>query len=51
MNVSDGHDACKPLGVRWVEPVLTGTNAAVAHPNGLGEYAIAQQTMRALGLR
>ncbi len=25
--VSNGHDACQPIGVRWVEPVLQGTNA------------------------
>jgi GDSL-like Lipase/Acylhydrolase family len=30
--VSDGHDACQPLGVRWVEPVLQGTNAVIVHP-------------------
>ena len=49
--VSDGHDACKPLGVRWVEPVLQGLNAVVAHPNALGEARMAAQAMRMLGLR
>src|SRR5262249_54487343 len=24
--VSEGHDACRPEGVRWIEPVLQGTN-------------------------
>lgn len=48
--VSDGHDACRPLGVRWIEPVLQGTNAVVVHPNALGEAEMASQTMRVLGL-
>jgi hypothetical protein len=48
--VSDGHDACRPLGVRWIEPVLQGTNAVVVHPNALGEAEMAAQTMRVLGL-
>ena len=48
--VSDGHDACQALGVRWVEPVLQGTNAVVVHPNALGEAEMAAQAMRVLGL-
>ncbi len=39
--VSEGHDACQPLGVRWVEPVLAGTNPVIVHPNALGEQAMA----------
>jgi lysophospholipase L1-like esterase len=49
--VSEGHDACQPLGVRWVEPVLQGTNAVVVHPNALGEQQMAAQAMKVLGLR
>ncbi len=49
--VSDGHDACQPLGVRWVEPVLQGTNAVIVHPNALGESQMAAQAMKVLGLR
>jgi lysophospholipase L1-like esterase len=49
--VSNGHDACQPLGVRWVEPVLQGTNPVIVHPNALGESAMAAQTMTVLGLR
>jgi lysophospholipase L1-like esterase len=49
-NVSDGHDACQPIGVRWVEPVLQGTNAVVVHPNALGEQQLAAQAMRVLDL-
>lgn len=48
--VSEGHDACQPVGVRWVEPVLQGTNAVIVHPNALGEREMAAQTMRVLRL-
>jgi hypothetical protein len=48
--VSNGHDACKPLGVRWIEPVLQGTNPVIVHPNALGETEMAAQAMRVLGL-
>jgi lysophospholipase L1-like esterase len=48
--VSEGHDACKPLGVRWVEPVLQGTNPVIVHPNALGESEMAAQAMQVLGL-
>jgi hypothetical protein len=49
--VSNGRDACKPIGVRWVEPVLQGTNAVIVHPNALGESQMAAQTIKVLGLR
>ncbi|MCW2988087.1 MAG: putative secreted hydrolase [Solirubrobacterales bacterium] len=49
--VSNGHDACQPIGVRWVEPVLQGTNPVIVHPNALGESEMAAQTMTVLGLR
>jgi hypothetical protein len=48
--VSEGHDACQPLGVRWIEPVLQTTNPVVVHPNALGEAQMAAQTMAVLGL-
>ena len=48
--VSEGHDACQPIGVRWIEPVLQGTNPVVVHPNALGEYHLAAQTMSVLRL-
>jgi lysophospholipase L1-like esterase len=48
--VSDGHDVCRPIGIRWVEPVLQGTNAVVVHPNALGEQQMAAQVLRVLGL-
>jgi hypothetical protein len=49
--VSEGHDACQPLGVRWIEPVVQGTNAVVVHPNALGEQQMAGQAMKVLDLR
>jgi lysophospholipase L1-like esterase len=48
---SDGHDACTPIGTRWVEPVLFGTNTVPVHPNALGEAAMADRTMSVLRLR
>ncbi|TQN42825.1 lysophospholipase L1-like esterase [Blastococcus colisei] len=49
--VSEGHDACQPIGVRWIEPVLQGTNAVVVHPNAQGEREMAAQAMKVLRLR
>ena len=49
--VSEGHDACQPIGVRWVEPVLAGTNPVIVHPNALGEQAMAAQLRQVLRLR
>jgi lysophospholipase L1-like esterase len=49
--VSEGHDACQPIGVRWIEPVLQGTNPVIVHPNALGEQEMAAQAMKVLGLR
>ena len=47
--VSEGHDACQDLGVRWVEPVVTSTNPVIVHPNALGERRMARRTLRVLG--
>lgn len=48
--VSNGHDACKAAGVRWIEPVLFGTNPVIVHPNPLGESQMAAQALRVLHL-
>jgi lysophospholipase L1-like esterase len=48
--VSEGHDACQPIGVRWIEPALLGTNPVIVHPNALGEAQMAAQTMAVLNL-
>jgi len=47
---SNGHDACQPTGVRWIEPVLQTTNPVVVHPNAFGEAKMAEQTVQVLGL-
>ena len=47
---SEGHDACQDIGVRWIEPVLQGTNPVVVHPNAFGEARMATRTMKVLGL-
>ena len=47
---SVGHDACQPVGQRWIEPLNEPINAAPVHPNALGEAAMAQQTLVQLGL-
>jgi len=49
--VSEGHDACRPIGVRWIEPVLPTTNPVVVHPNALGEAKMAARSISVLGLR
>jgi lysophospholipase L1-like esterase len=49
--VSNGHDACKPIGTRWVEPVVGTTNPVIVHPNALGESQMAARTMKVLGLK
>ncbi|MEO6413219.1 MAG: SGNH/GDSL hydrolase family protein [Pedococcus sp.] len=45
-----GRDACAPIGTRWIEPVLFGTNTVPVHPNALGEAAMADRTLAVLGL-
>jgi GDSL-like Lipase/Acylhydrolase family len=47
---SEGHDACRAIGTRWIEPVLQGTNPVVVHPNALGERHLATRTMKVLHL-
>jgi hypothetical protein len=46
---SQGHDACQPVGQRWIEPAVGPINAAPVHPNATGEAAMAQQTLAQLG--
>jgi lysophospholipase L1-like esterase len=48
--VSESHDACQPIGVRWIEPVLAGTNPVIVHPNALGESKMAEQAIKVLRL-
>lgn len=48
--VSEGHDACKASGTRWVEPLVYGTQLVPVHPNRLGYQHMAAHTMATLGL-
>jgi lysophospholipase L1-like esterase len=48
--ISAGHDACRPIGTRWVEPVVGSTNFIPVHPNALGESAMANQAVAVLRL-
>ena len=50
---SIGHDACKPPAVRWVEPLVPGSDAAPVHPNRPGMEGMAEvmrSAMRAAGV-
>ncbi|HCS58387.1 MAG TPA: SGNH/GDSL hydrolase family protein [Gordonia polyisoprenivorans] len=47
---SVGHDSCKPVGTRWIEPILTTQQIVPVHPNALGERELASITAGALGL-
>ncbi|WP_431965630.1 SGNH/GDSL hydrolase family protein [Nocardia sp. bgisy134] len=49
MQNSVGHDACKPIGTRWVEPAVWGTNFVPIHPNALGMQKMAEQALAAIG--
>ncbi|MFJ6614769.1 SGNH/GDSL hydrolase family protein [Streptomyces sp. NPDC091289] len=44
---SVGHDACKPQGVRWIEPEQT-TEAAGFHPNAAGHRSTADAALATL---
>lgn len=46
---SVGHDACEPVGQRWIEPAVGPINAYPVHPNATGEAAMATQTLLQLG--
>ncbi|MGW7282412.1 SGNH/GDSL hydrolase family protein [Streptomyces sp. NPDC054844] len=45
---SVGHDACKPAGVRWLEPAETEAGAGF-HPNAAGHRSTAETIVAALG--
>ncbi|MFH8561700.1 SGNH/GDSL hydrolase family protein [Streptomyces sp. NPDC017988] len=47
---SDAHDACRPAGERWIEPVLFGTNFVPVHPNAAGEAGMAARAAEVLNL-
>ncbi len=34
---SAGHNACEPVGVRWIEPLFGSLTGVAVHPNALGQ--------------
>lgn len=46
---SIGHDACQPVGVKWVEAALPMSPAYPVHPNALGMQADAAAVLNARG--
>jgi GDSL-like lipase/acylhydrolase family protein len=34
---SEGHNACEPVGTRWIEPLIESLTGVPVHPNALGE--------------
>ncbi|MGA6222813.1 SGNH/GDSL hydrolase family protein [Streptomyces umbrinus] len=48
---SVGHDMCKPVGERWIEPLVAAAPAAPAHPNAQGQQAMAAAVERAVHCR
>ncbi|MGV9356502.1 SGNH/GDSL hydrolase family protein [Streptomyces misionensis] len=39
--VTVGHDMCRPRGTRWIESLNPGENTLAAHPNSVGQFAMA----------
>ncbi|GAB2633894.1 SGNH/GDSL hydrolase family protein [Prescottella soli] len=46
--VSEGHDGCKPLGERWIEPLVYSAQPVPVHPNTDGERALAREIAGAI---
>lgn len=51
---SKGHNACEPVGVRWIEPLIGSLTGVPVHPNATGEehdaFALGK-AMRMAGVR
>jgi lysophospholipase L1-like esterase len=45
---SAGHDACQPVGTRWIEPLIGNVSTSL-HPNVLGHQAMAAKALKRLG--
>jgi len=45
---SVGHNACEPVGVRWIEPLFGSLTGVPVHPNALGEQNDAFDVERAM---
>lgn len=44
----EGHDACRPVGQRWIEPQEGSSAPITVHPNAAGQQAIADRVEAAL---
>jgi len=45
---SEGHNACEPIGTRWIEPLFGSLTGVPVHPNELGEQNDAYRLMQAM---
>ena len=45
---SAGHNACEPVGVRWIEPLIGSLTGVPVHPNATGEQHDALDVERAM---
>jgi hypothetical protein len=45
---SAGHNACEPIGTRWIEPLTESLTGVLVHPNALGEEADARDVEAAM---
>ena len=34
---SEGHNACQPVGTRWIEPLFNSLTGVAVHPNAIGQ--------------
>jgi lysophospholipase L1-like esterase len=41
-HASEAHNACKPIGVRWMEPLNDPADGVSLHPNALGHEQVAR---------
>jgi hypothetical protein len=45
---SSGHNACEPVGTRWIEPLLGSLTGVPVHPNAMGEEHDALEVERVM---
>lgn len=45
---SEGHNLCRPVGTRWIEPLLGSLTGVPVHPNAIGEENDAFDVERAM---
>jgi hypothetical protein len=45
---SQGHNACEPVGTRWIEPLFGSLTGVAVHPNAMGEEHDALEVERVM---